>query len=278
MLRRAARLPDPLVGLAPDRRGALGLGLDDRPQPLRQAAAAPAVQQDRVERRPEDVVLTLVEGSVAEPHRMGARVAGQLVAGRLGQVAPPVDPVHDLQGAIRVRLEVGHELHELVGLPVQVEEMQRLQGEGRIADPGEAVVPVALAAGRLRQRGRGGGDGRARRHVCEALDRERRALDRVAPAVVGQASAAPASAARSGWWPPCARSPRRRSAARPGPPPRRAHSTPARPARGRGAREPSCPRCRAPCRSAGAASGSPPTTSAVWRSSPTSVHSPGTRP
>ena len=75
--------------------------------------------------------------------------------------------------------------------------MQRLQREGRVAHPGEAVVPVALAARRLGQRGGERGHRRAGRHVGEALDRERRALDRVAPAVVGQARARPASRASS---------------------------------------------------------------------------------
>ena len=47
VLRRAARLPDPLVGLAPDARRALRLGLHERPQPPRQPLAAPGVEQDR---------------------------------------------------------------------------------------------------------------------------------------------------------------------------------------------------------------------------------------
>ena len=65
--------------------------------------------------------------------------------------------------------------------------MERLQCERGVAHPGEAVVPVALAAGRLRQRRGRGGDRRARRHVGQPLDRERRALDGVAPPVVGDA-------------------------------------------------------------------------------------------
>ncbi len=101
MLRLAARLPDPLVGVAPHRLGALGLRLDERPQPPRQALAAPRVQQHRVERGAEHVVLALVEGAVADPHRARAGVAGELLAERLGQVAPAVDPVHDLQRAVR---------------------------------------------------------------------------------------------------------------------------------------------------------------------------------
>ncbi len=65
--------------------------------------------------------------------------------------------------------------------------MQRLQREGGVAHPGVAVVPVALAARRLGQRG---GEGRHRgpgRHVGHALDRQGRALDRVPEAVVGHA-------------------------------------------------------------------------------------------
>ena len=120
VLRVAARLPDALVGLAPHLRRALRLGLDDRPQPPRQALAAPRMEQDRVQRRAEDVVLALVEGAVADPHRVGSGVPGELVARGLGQVAAAVDPVHDLKRPVLVRLEVGDELHELVGLPVQV--------------------------------------------------------------------------------------------------------------------------------------------------------------
>ena len=87
--------------------------------------------------------------------------------------------------AVLVRLEVGDELHELVGLPVEVEPVERLQREGRVAHPRVAVVPVALPAGCLGQRRRQRRDGRAGRHVGQPLDRERRALDRLAPAVVG---------------------------------------------------------------------------------------------
>ena len=180
--RLAAGLPDALVGVPPYLRRALRLGLDDRPQPPRQALAAARMEQDRVERRPEDVVLALVERAVAESHRVCSGVSGELVSRGLGQVAAPVDPVHDLERPVFVRLEVGDELHELVGLPVQVQEVQRLQREGRVPDPGEAVVPVALTAGRLRQRRGERGDRGAGGHVGEALDRQRRALDRPAPA------------------------------------------------------------------------------------------------
>ncbi len=185
VLRSAAGLPDALVRLAPHRRRALGLGLDQRPQPSRQVLAASGVQQEGVQDGAEDVVLPLVEGAVADPHRAGALVSRQVVAGRLGEVPAAVDAVHDLQAAVLGRLQVGHELHELVGLPVQVEVVQRLQRERGVPHPGVAVVPVALAARRLGQRGGQRGHRRTGRHVRQPLDGQRRALQRVPQRVVG---------------------------------------------------------------------------------------------
>ena len=139
------------------------------------------------------------------------------------------------------RLEVRDELHELVGFRVEVEEVERLQGEGRVADPGVAVVPVALASGRLRQGRRERGDGCPGGHIRQALDRERRALDRIAQAVVGDPRPAQPGAPEAGRGcrpaprPPCCRR------ARPAPRPMRGRSTPFRPPGGRGA-----PRTRSP--------------------------------
>jgi hypothetical protein len=66
----------------------------------------------------------LVEGAVAQANRPRALVSAELVTNGLGEVAAAVDPVHDLQAAVGVRFEVGDELHELAGLPVQVEVVQ----------------------------------------------------------------------------------------------------------------------------------------------------------
>ncbi len=98
----------------------------------------------------------------------------------------PSIPYMICSDAVLGRFEVGDELHELVRLPVEVEPVQRLQGEGGVAHPGVAVVPVALAPGRLGKRGRERRHRGAGRHVGHALDRERRALDLVREAVVGQ--------------------------------------------------------------------------------------------
>ena len=162
MLRCAARFPDALVGLAPHLGRALGLRLDDRPQATRQPV------EWRVCRRIESSTAPNTSfwrwSNAPLPIRTGRapRVTGEIVARRLGEIAPSVDAVHDLQRPVLGRLDVGDELHELVGFPVERQEVQRLERERRVAHPGVAVVPVAFAARRLGQRRRERGDGGAR--------------------------------------------------------------------------------------------------------------------
>ena len=78
----------------------------------------------------------------------------------------------------------------------------------RVAHPGVAVVPVPLAAGRLGQRRRERRHGGPGRHVGEALDGQGRALDRVAPAVVGHPRPSQPRAPEPRRWRPAGRSPR----------------------------------------------------------------------
>ena len=236
----------------------------------RAGAAAPGVEQDRVEHRAVHVVLALVERAVAGADGAGAGVAGQVVAGRLGEVPAAVDAVHDLEAAVVDRFELGDELDELVGLPVEVEPVERLEREGRVAHPRVAVVPVALPARRLGQRRREGGDRGPRRHVGEALDGEGGALQVLPVAVVDPASSRSMSARRR-WW-------RQRGgglagvggAARPSAHDRRAVG--ARPRSGRGGPGPGLPRCRAPCRSAAGSSAR-----RRWRRRRAGRRRPGTR-
>ena len=260
MLRLAARLPDALVGLAA--------------RPWSRTRPGPrTIGHSRRGSRWLRRVCSRIESSTAPktsfwrwsnaplPIRTGPRagVAGEVVEGRLGQVAPAVDAVHDLKRAVLVGLEVGDELHELVGLPVEVQPVQRLQGEGRVAHPGVAVVPVALAPGRLGQGGGERGHRGAGRHVGQPLDRQRRALDRLPVAMVGHARPVEPARARSASW--------RRSA------PRRRPRRPARRARSaqdraQNARSPGPSTCRARTRApldaeragrcAGESSGPPP--------------------
>ena len=123
---------------------------------------------------------------VADPHRARVAVARPVRVLDLRQLGPPVDPVHDLQRPRRPDLPlaraVGEPAHERRGLLGEAEPEQAVERERGVADPRVAVVPVALAADLLGQRGRRRGDERAGRRVGEQLQRERGAVDHLAPA------------------------------------------------------------------------------------------------
>src|SRR5947208_5363179 len=95
-----------------------------RPEPLGQPLPAAGVEQDGVEDGAVDVVLALVKCTVADPYGPSAAIAGEPVKPLLGQVSAAVDSVHDLKSTIVVWLDVGDELHELLGLPVQIQQME----------------------------------------------------------------------------------------------------------------------------------------------------------
>ncbi len=179
-----AHLPDAPVGLAPVGQRRLHLLADDRPDPLRERVARLRVEVDRVEVGAPHVVLVLVVGGVADPHRPRALVAGQPVERALVELGLAPDPVHDLELALLGLGHVGDEVEEVVRLPVEAEGVEAPEHEGGVADPGVAVVPVALPAGRLGQRGGGRGHHRSGGRVGEALEGERAALEVGAPRVV----------------------------------------------------------------------------------------------
>ena len=139
--------------------------LEHRPQGLRDLLAGPGVQIHRVQHRAPDVVLPLVVGAVADPHRAGAVVAGQVVQLLLDQAALATDAIHHLQRMAFTVVRAGHvgdEREEIVGLAVQAQRVQAPQRERRVANPRVAVVPVAFALRGFRQR-RGAAPPAARR-------------------------------------------------------------------------------------------------------------------
>src|ERR671923_2255879 len=107
------------------------------------------MQVDGVEQRSPDVVLRLAVRAVARPYGAGALVTREMVERLLHQVRLAVDPVHDLEGVLPRPGDVGDEVEEVVRLPVEAERVEPPEHEGGVPDPGEAVVPVALAAGGL---------------------------------------------------------------------------------------------------------------------------------
>ncbi len=109
-----------------------------------------------------------------------------MVEDLLGDLCAAVDGVHDLErsGLVADALAeaVRQPVHESGRLVGEAEPEQGVEGEGGVADPGVAVVPVAAAADLLGQARRRRGDHRAGRLIREQLEHESRAVHGLAPA------------------------------------------------------------------------------------------------
>ena len=147
---------------------------EDRPEAVGQPVARLRVQVERVEDRAPHVVLAVRVGAVADPHRPRVLVAVEVVERSCSSSSrsPPI-PYMTCRSVVVLPGDVGDEVEEVVGLPVEAERVEAPEHERGVADPRVAVVPVALAAGRLGQRRRRRGDHRAGRRVRQALQRQR---------------------------------------------------------------------------------------------------------
>ena len=170
--RLAAHLPHPGVGLVPAACGRVG-EVRHEPLDLRVQLAEPlAVEPQRVQELAVDVELRLVPGAVAHPHGRRVAPAAQVGEGALREVVLAGDPVHDLERPLGRRgaaCRAGHERHEVLRLVGAGADVEGLERQRRVADPGEAVVPVALTADALRESRGGRRDHGAGRAVGEAL-------------------------------------------------------------------------------------------------------------
>ena len=168
--------------------GRLDLAGEDRPDAVVETVDGTGVDVEGVEHGAPQVVLALVVGGVADADGPRPLVAAQVLEDLLVGRRRAVDAVHHLEVGVAFG-HVGKEPEEVVGLPVEAERVQAPQGEGRVADPAVAVVPVALALGRLRERRGGGrhdGAGRRERH---ALQGEGAALEVGPPRMIGEVAA-----------------------------------------------------------------------------------------
>ena len=141
----------------------------------------------RAEQLAVDVQLPLVPGAVADPYRAAAAPAVQVGQHPLGEVAFAADAEHDLQVGPLVKLRggrAGQEVEELVGLVGAGGHPQGLHGEAGVPHPGVAVVPVALAADRLRQRGGRRGHDRPGRLEGERLQHPAGVVHQLPPGVL----------------------------------------------------------------------------------------------
>ena len=143
---RAAHLPDPLVGLAPDALEALEQAPAERPGVVRRRQPRRARLVERVQDLPVDVELELSCGLVAGPD--GPRPLVALEPGELELGEPPLarDPVQRLRPVGRARDRAQEPVAPGARLVVVAGSHQGEQRHRRVPHPAEAVVPVADAA------------------------------------------------------------------------------------------------------------------------------------
>ena len=178
--RRPAHRPQPLVGLLPVRRDELGKGREQAAVLLVELVAQAAVEQGEVEGLAVDVDLALAVRAVADAHRPAAAMAIEVVEHPLGELVLAPDAVDGLEAGQALADRAGEVVVEAARLGAVAEHREPIEGEAGVAQPAEAVVPVALAAELLRQGGGERRDQRARRRVGHQLERERAAPYRVA--------------------------------------------------------------------------------------------------
>ncbi len=184
MLLPATDLPDPLVLALPVIADPVDELAQMGPQVVGDRGPVLVEQVDRVHELAVDVELELVVGAVTDPDRARAVVTIQVIQGLLGQVAAAVYAVHQLQGAVGLRVPAAgfQPAHERLGLLGKPDAQEPVEGEGGVPDPGVAVVPVTLPADTLGQAARRRRYDRTRRLVGQELERQGRAVDHLAPA------------------------------------------------------------------------------------------------
>ena len=116
----------------------------------------------------------------AEPH-----VAFPMIERFLGGYRLAIDCENggELNAAVGMLADVVLQpVHEAGGFIGEAEADKRVDGEGGVANPGEAIVPVARAADDFGEAGCRRGDDRTGGFEGEELEDESRALDALAPA------------------------------------------------------------------------------------------------
>ncbi len=174
-------LPHSLSGLLPDLCDPFGKRAFEVARGSGFLNAGARGEAQRVEHLAEHVNLSLLGGGIADAHRASTVVAGQPARLPLLRLPPAIHAVHDLQLLRAASDGAQHPFPPGVRLLMIAGIQQRGEGEGRVAQPAETIIPVRRSARHLRQRG-----GRRRDHAAgsmmrERLERDERAHHRVPP-------------------------------------------------------------------------------------------------
>lgn len=171
--RCATDLPDSLVGLLPPERCRVCRVDEESGRDLVESADLVCEKPCGVQQLAVDVELRLAPRCVPDPHRPTVAVPPEMIELVLGHEPFPADAIEDLKVPLVGEVPAGgrrDEGEEIVGLIGTGGNPQGLEGEARIPNPREPLVPVPGPPNRLGQRGRRGGDDGARRGEGERLE------------------------------------------------------------------------------------------------------------
>ena len=181
----AAILPDAGVGLIVQREGTLAEQLQRAEQALVAWSRQPAIEKrmaDAQDRGTVHIVLGLRIGGIAHPHRAHAPIAAQRSHAGLDQFACAAQGVDRLQLAV---FGIGDDVLDVQQVALhrrgRPQPVQRIDHEIGVAQPAEAVVPVAGRKWRLGYRGGQRGDDAAGIVESVQLQRDRRPDHRLLP-------------------------------------------------------------------------------------------------
>src|SRR5262249_31789866 len=152
------------------------------------------VEVDGVHQLAINVELQVAGSRIPDADRLRAEIPVEVIEGLLTKVVTAVDAVHDVERAGVVLLFFGARLHEEgegARLLRVAEAYQGIDGEGRVARPGIAVIPMAHAADLFREAGSGGGDDGAGGEEGQEFENERRTGHHLPPAAVVAAGPGP---------------------------------------------------------------------------------------
>src|SRR5712671_4766898 len=155
VLRRAAYFPNPLVRLKPDLRQVTEPTVADRNRAINRWQTMAVRHIQSIEDLAIHVELCLLHRGIADPHRPRAFVPGQPWHLPLRQPALAAEPIHDLQLVRAARDGAQQPIPPCAGLVIKSRMHQSQQGEGGIAQPAIAIIPIPRAADLLRERGGG---------------------------------------------------------------------------------------------------------------------------
>ena len=182
-----AHFPDALVGLAPPFTDQLAQ-LDERLLCAAVEGTAAAHQvRGGADHLSVEIQLPLGGRLVADADRSGAAVTFEVGQFPLAHRRAAVDVVQHVQLGPRSAGRIQKPADERLCLLAVAEPEESARGEGSVAQPAEAIVPVQIASQALGQGGGGSGEDRAGRGVGEELEHQCAAhhLVAVRPAVGG---------------------------------------------------------------------------------------------